>query len=83
MRPEQLYSSPFTDEVAAGPNAVFPEEATLLDLIQVLMHLFVIRIPVLLCGLENLLELLWRKIAWKAGGCKLFPGEGGRKEPRC
>jgi type I restriction enzyme R subunit len=25
MRPEQLYSSPFTDEFSAGPNAVFPD----------------------------------------------------------
>lgn len=25
MRPEQLYSSPFTDNFSGGPNAVFPE----------------------------------------------------------
>jgi type I restriction enzyme R subunit len=36
MRPEQLYSSPFTDDFAAGPNGVFPDEAALQDLIAVL-----------------------------------------------
>jgi type I restriction enzyme R subunit len=36
MRPEQLYSSPFTDEFATGPNAVFPDEAAVRDLIAVL-----------------------------------------------
>ena len=36
MRPEQLYSSPFTDEFAEGPNTVFQEESTLRDLIDVL-----------------------------------------------
>jgi type I restriction enzyme R subunit len=36
MRPEQLYSSPFTDEFANGPNAVFTDEAVLQDLIRIL-----------------------------------------------
>ena len=36
MRPEQLYSSPFTDEFVEGPNTVFQEESTLRDLIDVL-----------------------------------------------
>lgn len=36
MRPEQLYSSPFTDDFTAGPSSVFPDEGALQDLIQVL-----------------------------------------------
>jgi type I restriction enzyme R subunit len=36
MRPEQLYSSPFTDHYSTGPNAVFPETLALRDLLQVL-----------------------------------------------
>jgi type I restriction enzyme R subunit len=36
MRPEQLYSSPFTDEFSAGPNTVFTEEAAMQALISTL-----------------------------------------------
>lgn len=36
MRPEQLYSSPFTDEFPAGPNAVFAEDRELQSLLGVL-----------------------------------------------
>ena len=36
MRPEQLYSSPFTDEFSGGPNAVFKEEQALQALISAL-----------------------------------------------
>ena len=36
MRPEQLYSSPFTDEFTAGPNTVFTEEAAMQALISTL-----------------------------------------------
>jgi type I restriction enzyme R subunit len=36
MRPEQLYSSPFTDQFATGPNEVFPEGDMLRDLISIL-----------------------------------------------
>jgi type I restriction enzyme R subunit len=36
MRPEQLYSSPFTDEFIAGPNTVFTEEAAMQALISTL-----------------------------------------------
>ena len=36
MRPEQLYSSPFTDEFSAGPNAVFTDVPALQELVGVL-----------------------------------------------
>jgi type I restriction enzyme R subunit len=36
MRPEQLYSSPFTDEFSGGPNAVFKEQQSVQDLISTL-----------------------------------------------
>jgi type I restriction enzyme R subunit len=36
MRPEQLYSSPFTDEFSAGPNSVFTEQPTVQALISTL-----------------------------------------------
>ena len=36
MRPEQLYSSPFTDEFSAGPNFVFAEPAEMQALISTL-----------------------------------------------
>jgi hypothetical protein len=36
MRPEQLYSSPFTDEFSGGPNAVFTEQQTVQALISTL-----------------------------------------------
>jgi type I restriction enzyme R subunit len=36
MRPEQLYSSPFTDEFSAGPNTVFTEQQTVQALISTL-----------------------------------------------
>jgi type I restriction enzyme R subunit len=36
MRPEQLYSSPFTDEFSAGPNAVFTEEHSVQVLVSTL-----------------------------------------------
>ncbi len=36
MRPDQLYSSPFTDEFSAGPNAVFTENRELQGLLEVL-----------------------------------------------
>ncbi|HEY2470158.1 MAG TPA: DEAD/DEAH box helicase family protein [Terracidiphilus sp.] len=36
MRPEQLYSSPFTDQFAAGPNSVFSHGPSLQELIGVL-----------------------------------------------
>jgi type I restriction enzyme R subunit len=36
MRPEQLYSSPFTDEFTAGPNTIFTEEAAMQALISTL-----------------------------------------------
>ena len=36
MRPEQLYSSPFTDEFSAGPNTIFTEEAAMQALISTL-----------------------------------------------
>ena len=36
MRPEQLYSSPFTDEFSAGPNGVFTENGTIKSLISTL-----------------------------------------------
>lgn len=36
MRPEQLYSSPFTDEFSAGPNTVFTDRAALQELLGVL-----------------------------------------------
>ena len=36
MRPEQLYSSPFTDEFSAGPNTIFTEEAVMQALISTL-----------------------------------------------
>jgi type I restriction enzyme R subunit len=36
MRPEQLYSSPFTDEFSAGLNTVFTEEAAMQALISTL-----------------------------------------------
>jgi type I restriction enzyme R subunit len=36
MRPEQLYSSPFTDEFSAGPNAVFGDQLSLNALISTL-----------------------------------------------
>ncbi len=36
MRPEQLYSSPFTDEFATGPNAVFSDNAVVHELVAVL-----------------------------------------------
>jgi type I restriction enzyme R subunit len=36
MKPEQLYSSPFTDEFSAGPNTVFTEQQTMQDLISTL-----------------------------------------------
>jgi len=36
MRPEQLYSSPFTDDFPAGPNSVFSEQGSLQGLIEAL-----------------------------------------------
>lgn len=36
MKPDQLYTSPFTDEFTSGPNGVFTEEQALHDLIGVL-----------------------------------------------
>ena len=36
MRPEQLYSSPFTDEFSAGPNTVFTDATALRALVGVL-----------------------------------------------
>jgi type I restriction enzyme R subunit len=36
MRPEQLYSSPFTDEFTAGPNAVFLEQEAIQSLVATL-----------------------------------------------
>jgi type I restriction enzyme R subunit len=36
MKPEQLYSSPFTDEFSAGPNAVFTEQQTMQALVSAL-----------------------------------------------
>ena len=36
MRPEQLYSSPFTDDFPAGPNSVFCEQGSLQGLIEAL-----------------------------------------------
>jgi len=36
MRPEQLYSSPFTDEFTTGPNGVFAEDKTMKSLIATL-----------------------------------------------
>ena len=37
MRPEQLYSSPFTDEFSAGPNTVFPEQESVQSLVAALV----------------------------------------------
>ncbi len=36
MKPEQLYSSPFTDEFSAGPNSVFSEPQAVQALIATL-----------------------------------------------
>jgi len=36
MKPEQLYSSPFTDEFSTGPNGVFDEQFTVAALISTL-----------------------------------------------
>jgi type I restriction enzyme R subunit len=36
MKPEQLYSSPFTEEFSAGPNAVFTEQQTMQALVSTL-----------------------------------------------
>jgi hypothetical protein len=36
MKREQLYSSPFTDEFSAGPNAVFTKQQTIQALVSTL-----------------------------------------------